>query len=128
MGDLDLRMIGEWSSDQTLALLAGLTQLYWVLGLLIYSLKFLSPEFDRCTSYGKLGPDSVRAVSHVFAWRAFYLFGAVWNLLVIIFEIFMDRYYHVPLGRSIIFSLLLQIQVTRRAYECFFVHKFSPHR
>ena len=74
---------------EVVGVLADLTRLYWVLGLLIYSAKFVSPTFDSITSYGKLVPAGKRSVPHFFAWRSFYVVGSACNAAVIAFECYL---------------------------------------
>lgn len=76
---------------------AFLTHFYWVLGSVIYSLKFISPSFNEATSYGKLLASKKGLILHSIAWPSFYIFGSIWNLLVIAFEIYLVRIYIIQL-------------------------------
>mmetsp|Transcript_8864 Transcript_8864/g.36685 ORF Transcript_8864/g.36685 Transcript_8864/m.36685 type:complete len:281 (-) Transcript_8864:46-888(-) len=120
--------------ERSLPTLVGLTWLYWVLGSAVYSLKFMSPAFDRFTSYGKLRPRGASGsatfpwwIEHRIAFPVFYIFGFFWNLLVILVQLALWQHRGWQLWKSLPFSLLLQAQVTRRAYECLCVHKYSPN-
>ena len=55
-----------------------------------YSIKFISPWFNEITSYGKLLPSHKQGlIPHDLAWPFFYVFGATWNVCVILFEIYL---------------------------------------
>ena len=70
-----------------------LTRIYWILGMGVYSLKFLSSSFNEFTSYGKLSNYKRGLVHHKTAFGFFYFFAFVWNILVILFLFFMVRFF-----------------------------------
>ena len=75
--------------------LVHLTWLYWVLGSLVYSLKFVWPKFDAFTNYGKLQPRALQSarlpwsVENRLGFTAFYVFGFVWNILVMLLQVLL---------------------------------------
>ncbi len=74
-------ILGPWP------LLLVLTRVYWVMGMMLYSIKFLSPSFNEFTTYGKLQGTSSRKwgmLPHRVAWNAFYLFACSWTFFVVL--------------------------------------------
>jgi hypothetical protein len=111
--------------------LALLTHLFWIVSLLAYAIRPFSPTIESLASYGRFQAPTTRTrtsplasdniatqsiVSESTGFRFMYVFAA--SLIVCIMAL-------IPLGRSAILLPLLA-HVTRRAYECFFVHRFSP--
>eukprot|EP01104_Vermistella_antarctica_P019798 TRINITY_DN79_c4_g1_i1.p1 TRINITY_DN79_c4_g1~~TRINITY_DN79_c4_g1_i1.p1 ORF type:complete len:238 (-),score=42.18 TRINITY_DN79_c4_g1_i1:138-851(-) len=127
------------------------TSLFWVVSIVIYVLKFYSSTLQEIANYGRFQTRaSTKRATHGFAWltrlldvpldtltykvawRSFYTIGFLWNLIVVGHMIVYLEFVHpnvtINLTSSVFLwtAILYQIQLGRRAYECFCVHAFSP--
>mgnify|MGYP006983105268 CR=1 FL=1 len=62
---------------------------YWIVGVVIYSVKFLFPSFNRLTAYGKLQDQSIRSrlsfleLPHSMVFTSFYISGLVFVVVLL---------------------------------------------
>jgi hypothetical protein len=112
--------------------LADLCLLYWAAGGLLYAAKFVSPRFDRLTSFGKLraaaDADSGWSMPHSAMFTLFYACGLVFVAGVLALRPVLPC--HPPASAALqrwLFALLAA-HLLRRLLECLFVHRFSLRR
>lgn len=107
-------------------LLGALTHLFWIVSLLAYAIRPFNATIESLATYGRFQSSSSSSstssiatksiVSEAVGFQFMYSFAAALILLIM---------WLVPLGRSAILLPLLA-HTARRAYECVFVHRFSP--
>lgn len=83
------------------------TRFFWICAILLYAIKFISPQFDEWTKYGKLrvcdgtlvssGLWCSSFISGHLGWISFYAISSLWNLVVCSL-LFVSEFYQECVG------------------------------
>lgn len=117
--------------ERLLLILRITVSLAWIVGAILPLLKPFSPLIRRLLNYGKLSPTAQQSKNKFLsvplrlAWSLFYSSGLLLSVLIPIalhtLGISSPSFFYLP-------SILLQLQMLRRLYECVCVHNFSNKR
>lgn len=117
--------------EKVLLILRTTVSIAWIVGVILPLLKPFSPFIRRLLNYGKLSPTAPQSkntslsVPLRLAWSLFYTSGLVLSVLIPIaltaLGISSPSFSYLP-------SILLQLQMLRRLYECACVHNFSANK
>lgn len=115
-------------------MIESLLAVAWSTYIIAYCLRFCSPWFSLFLNYGLRDDDKMHQPIHArwihvlfmwhvtipksLHWRYMYGFASVYNLILCCYALTLPS----PIS---VFSLMYQIQLLRRFYECLFVHNFS---
>ncbi|PRP87913.1 Major facilitator superfamily MFS_1 [Planoprotostelium fungivorum] len=118
-----------------------LCRVAWLSALFLFLLKTIWAPLDELTTYGRLGRNKVLwpILSNRASWTLGYTFATVWSVScwlllwrsqdLSIFTSYWTSFLY-PLGnhmpiRAHLYMFVFGIQVSRRATECIFVHRFT---